>query len=248
MPGVQGDYFTRLQAETEAASKPESASGWPQRRRDELHSASCGASSPVLTTPANPPGSTPGIASTANTQATTRPIAFAKRESRLDRAAAAVSRSDHPDVNAPALRRRLSTTSQARQQSEIDAVAVAIRVQPRGLGCGEPRVPEHSAAVQPVEVEIAALRAEFADRQRKIADLRRLLNTAPEIEAEARPPESRLRRDPRPVPGSRGAPRAHPHRRRPRKRPASCISGSDRSAVCGLCPHVTEPAEARWPW
>jgi capsular polysaccharide biosynthesis protein len=40
-------------------------------------------------------------------------------------------------------------------------------------------------------VEIAALRAELGDRQRKIADLRRVLNTAPEVEAEL----SRLNRD-----------------------------------------------------
>lgn len=186
MPGVQGDYFTRLQAETEAASKAESALGLAQRRRDELQRQLRG-EQPVLTTPANPLGSTPGIASTA-TAGNDTANRIRETQSRLDELLLRFTER-HPDVLA--LRQTLDDLK-ARQQSEIDAVRRGDPGAAARLGlAANPVFQSIQLQFNQSEVEIAALRAEFADRQRKIADLRRLLNTAPEIEAEL----ARLNRD-----------------------------------------------------
>jgi len=95
----------------------------------------------------------------------------------------------HPDVMAA---RETLTQLKERQTAEIEA-----------LRRGDPSaVASAGAATNPVyqsiqlqlnqtEVEIAALRGEVADRQQKVAQLRQLVDTVPEVEAEF----ARLNRD-----------------------------------------------------
>ncbi len=95
----------------------------------------------------------------------------------------------HPDVLA--LRQTLEDLK-TRRQSEIDAMRRGDPGAARRLGlAANPVFQSIQLQFNQNEVDIAALRAELADRQRKIVDLRRLLNTAPEIEAEL----ARLNRD-----------------------------------------------------
>ena len=185
MPGVQGDYFTRLQAETEGASKAESSLGLAQRRRDELQRQLRG-EQPVLTSPANPGASmSAGATATGGNDTASR---IRETQSRLDELLLRFTER-HPDVLA--LRQTLDDLK-ARQQSEIDAMRRGDPGAAARLGlAANPVFQSIQLQFNQNEVEIAALRAELADRQRKITDLRRLLNTAPEIEAEL----ARLNRD-----------------------------------------------------
>jgi polysaccharide chain length determinant protein (PEP-CTERM system associated) len=95
----------------------------------------------------------------------------------------------HPDVIA--LRATLDEL-QKRQEEEIAAVrrgdaGAAART---GLSAS-PVFQNLQLQYNQVEVEIAALRADIGDREKRVASLRSLINTAPEVEAEF----SRLNRD-----------------------------------------------------
>ena len=55
------------------------------------------------------------------------------------------------------------------------------------------------------DVEVAAARQAVNDHEARIEQLRKMINTAPEVEAGVRATESRLRRHPWPVSGPGGA-------------------------------------------
>jgi polysaccharide chain length determinant protein (PEP-CTERM system associated) len=183
MPGTQGDYFSRLQAEQDALSKAQANLEIAIRKRDELQRQLRG-ESPVLTTPMGG-GAVPGAPTGGSNDTATR---IRETRTRLDELLLRFT-DKHPDVIA--LRANLAELQQ-RQAAEIDAArrgdpGAAART---GLAAN-PVFQSIQLQYNQAEVDLAALRADMADRQRKVASLKNMVNTAPEVEAEY----SRLNRD-----------------------------------------------------
>jgi len=185
MPGAQGDYFQRLQAEMEALSKADAAMKIATHRREEIQ-RQLRSESPLVNGATATSNSTVGI----TTLAAGDDIGARIREtqSKLDDLLLRFT-DRHPDVIA--LRSTLSEL-QSRQREELDAArrgdsGAAAR---SGLSAN-PVFQSIQLQLNQTEVEIAALRGEMGDHQNKIADLRRLVDTAPEVEADL----ARLNRD-----------------------------------------------------
>jgi polysaccharide chain length determinant protein (PEP-CTERM system associated) len=179
MPGNQGDYFTRMQGEIDNQSKLQAAHGIAVRRREELQRQLRG-EQPYLAGSAASPGSPNSGNDTA--------ARIRDAQSRLDELLLRFT-GKHPDV--VALRSTLEEL-QARQDAEIAAVrrgdiGAASRV---GLNAN-PVFQTIQLQLNQTEVEIAALNAQIADSQRKVAGFRAMLDTAPTVEAEL----ARLNRD-----------------------------------------------------
>jgi len=192
MPGAQGDYFTRLQNEIDGVSKAQAQLAIAQTRRDELQRQIRG-QQPVMAggvqmpTPRGTtlPGTTPQTGAGAQADTASR---IADTQAKLDDLLLRFTEK-HPDVIA--LRQTLEDLK-ARQQADIEAMrrgdpGAAARV---GLS-SNPVFQSIQLQLNQAEVEMAALKGEIRDRQNRIADLRRLVNTAPEVEAEF----ARLNRD-----------------------------------------------------
>jgi len=181
MPGEQGDYFSRLQGEMDAVRKAQAALGVATSRRDELQRQLSGES--------------PFVAGAGITAAAARAGSGGDTASRIQETQARLEdlllrfTDKHPDVVAT---RETLEQLKARHREEIAA-----------LQRGDPSVAASAgASANPVyqsihlslnqtEVEIAALRGELADGQRKVAQLRQMVDTVPEVEAEF----ARLNRD-----------------------------------------------------
>ncbi|MEO8062850.1 MAG: XrtA system polysaccharide chain length determinant [Pseudomonadota bacterium] len=173
MPGAQGDYFTRLQGELQAIEKNKADLSIAQSGRDELQRQLRGEA-----TAAHSSSSAGAI-----TSETAQRIQEA--QGRLDNLLLQYTEK-HPDVLA--LRQTIAQLEE-RRKAELAAM--------RG-GSGLPAGASANPVVQSIQlsmnrsdVEIAALRARIADGQRKVAELQKLVDTAPEIEAEF----TRLNRD-----------------------------------------------------
>jgi uncharacterized protein involved in exopolysaccharide biosynthesis len=230
MPGTQGDYFTRLQSETEALSKAQANFAVAARRRDELTrqlngeqpllaaSSESGSLGVVVTSSAFgatvAPGTlastswpasgavaapfsgavslTSGSAARTSVPQSTHGLDIGSRiretQARLDELLLRFT-DKHPDVIA--LKATLAELQQ-RQQAEIEAArhgdaGAAART---GLSAN-PVYQTIQLQFNQQSVDLAALRAEISDRARRTAELRSLVNTAPEVEAEY----ARLNRD-----------------------------------------------------
>ncbi|HEY5806989.1 MAG TPA: XrtA system polysaccharide chain length determinant [Povalibacter sp.] len=184
MPGAQGDYFTRLQAEADQLSKAQTNLAVATRRRDELQRQLRG-EQPLISSSQDGSGSVPSAPAGAGGDTASR---IRESQQRLDELLLRFTEK-HPDVIA--LRAALKDLEQ-RQATEIAAArrgdtGAAARI---GLSAS-PVFQNLQLQYNQVEVEIAALRADIGDRQQRITSLRSLINTAPEVEAEF----SRLDRD-----------------------------------------------------
>jgi polysaccharide chain length determinant protein (PEP-CTERM system associated) len=182
VPGESGDYFSRLQAETEALDKARSQLRIAEGRKAELAAQMRGETTYVPVADASG-GSGSGSGSNSDTTARLQ-----EAESRLQDLLLRYT-DRHPEVIA--LRQQISELM-ARQEQEL----AALREGKLGDAGGR------SAFLNPVrqriqmqlnetEVEIAALRGQIADHQRRSSEMRRLADTAPEVEAEF----ARLNRD-----------------------------------------------------
>jgi len=179
MPGVQGDYFSRLQGEIDQSEKAKAALNLASRRRDELQRQLRG-ETPVLT------GSQPAVTAAG----TSNDIASRIRDtqSKLDELLLRFTEK-HPDVIA--LQQTLADLN-ARQATQIEALRHGDASAAAGIGlAANPVYQNIQLQLNQANVEIATLNAEIADRQRKIGELRERVNTAPEVEAGL----SRLNRD-----------------------------------------------------
>jgi protein tyrosine kinase modulator len=181
MPGEQGDYFSRLQSEMEAVKKAQAALGVATSRRGELLRQLRGETPFVASAPAGRAGN--GGESGGDTA--TR---IQQTQTRLDELLLRFTEK-HPDVIAT--RETLSQLKE-RQQTEIEALR---RGDPGALAsAGAATNPVYQSIqlqLNQTEVEIAALRGELGERQQKVAQLRQLVDTVPEVEAEF----ARLNRD-----------------------------------------------------
>jgi polysaccharide chain length determinant protein (PEP-CTERM system associated) len=185
MPGAQGDYFTRLQAEMAELEKARQALGVAQRKRDELSRQLTG--EPIVggmrAAVANAGLGGKDAAGGADTA--TR---IQQTQARIDELLLQFTEK-HPDVIA--LRQTLADLK-VRLQAEIDAAKKGDPSALAQLGANaNPVLQSIRMQLNQADVDIASLRAQIGDGSVRIDNLRKLVNTAPEVEAEF----SRLNRD-----------------------------------------------------
>lgn len=185
LPGTQSDYFARLQTEMDALAKARTDLAIAQRQREELQRQERGGSVFGGSDSAT-------VAGTAGAGATVGDNDLAARiretQARLDELKLRFT-DKHPDVIA--LRSAL-TELKARQQAEIDAVKRGDAGAAARMGLGSnPVFRSIQLQLNQTDVDIAALKGKIAESQGKIASLNKLVNTAPEVEAEF----ARLNRD-----------------------------------------------------
>lgn len=174
MPGAQGDYFTRLQAEMESARLAESALTRADRKRTELQRQLQGQPS----TTASPAAALVGRAVAGGTDTASR---IKDVQSRLDELLLRFT-DKHPDVIA--LRETLDSLLK-RQQAELTAARNGDLGAATESGLiANPVFQAIRLELNQTDVEIASQRAALAEHQNRIAELRRLVNTVPEVEAQ----------------------------------------------------------------
>jgi polysaccharide chain length determinant protein (PEP-CTERM system associated) len=182
VPGATGDYFTRLHGETDELDKDRSALTVAEQKRDELH-RQLSSEGPLMGTSASRANGAPGGTGGADT-----PSAIRETQARLDELLLRFT-DKHPDVIAA---RRTLEDLKKRQQVEIEAIR---RGDPAAIAASglaaNPVYQGIKLQLSQAEVEVAAARRQVADREGRIAELRKMINTAPEVEAEF----ARLNRD-----------------------------------------------------
>ncbi|MBB6091628.1 polysaccharide chain length determinant protein (PEP-CTERM system associated) [Povalibacter uvarum] len=186
MPGEQtGDYFSRLQNEIDATKKAESSLGVALSRREELQRQLRG-EVPFLAAGSSTGGSkNSGGSGGGGSDTSTR---IQETQARLDELLLRFT-DKHPDV--VATRETLEQLKQ-RRDAEVDALR---RGDPSAMAtagaASNPVYQSIQLALNQVEVEIAALRGEIAEHNRKVGQLRGMVDTVPQVEAEF----ARLNRD-----------------------------------------------------
>ncbi len=184
VPGEsQSDFFSRLQTEMAESKRAETALQLATRRRAELQRQLRGeqpftASSATLGT--QPHAGAGGAVDTASR--------IAETQARLDELLLRFT-DLHPEV--VAAREQLASLKE-RQQTELDAFrrGDAAAVANSGL-TANPVYQSIQLQMNQTEVEIATLTGQLDNHRRTEADLRRMLSTAPQVEAEF----ARLTRD-----------------------------------------------------
>jgi polysaccharide chain length determinant protein (PEP-CTERM system associated) len=179
IPGsTGGDYFTRLHGETDELDKSRLALTMAEQKRDELR-RQIASEQPLM-----------GISAGNYTHGGALDTASAVREAQAHLDELLLKFTDnHPDVIAA--RRSLAELKQ-RQKAEIEAVR-------RG---DQSAIAESGLAANPVyqamkmqlsqaDVDVATARQAVSEQEQKIAEQRKMINTAPQVEAEY----ERLNRD-----------------------------------------------------
>jgi polysaccharide chain length determinant protein (PEP-CTERM system associated) len=184
VPGDQSDYFSRLQTEIDAVKKTQTELGIAETRRTALAQQLRG-EGPLAA------GTSQGVSFGANG-------ALQPGGDTLSRIQETQSKLDdlllrftdrHPDVIA--LRQTLADLKK-RRQAEIEALKRGDEGAAVATGASSnPVYQSIQLALNQADVEIAGLRGELSDHQAKVTDLRRLVDTMPQVEAEF----ARLNRD-----------------------------------------------------
>ena len=187
VPGAQGDHFSRLTTETQEVKRLVGALGIAQSRKAELQRQLRGESVFVPSSGMSGGASRSNAASNAQGAPDTT-SRIQETQARLDDMLLRFTEK-HPDVLAA---RETLKQLQARQKEEIAA-----------LKRGDPGAAAMSGAssnpvyqnimmqLNQVDVQIAEISVELRDRRRNEAELRLMVDTAPEVEAEY----ARLTRD-----------------------------------------------------
>jgi len=181
MPTEQGGYFTRLQTEMDAVTATQSQLAILGSRREELRRQLRG-EAPVAAAIGGPTiqGAPGGGGDTASR--------IRETQARLDELRLRFT-DKHPDVAAT-----LATLEQLkeRRKAEIEALK---RGDPGAVAASgasaNPVYQSIQLALNQTDVENASLRRQLSDHQDKVADLRKMLDTMPQVEAEY----ARLNRD-----------------------------------------------------
>jgi polysaccharide chain length determinant protein (PEP-CTERM system associated) len=172
VPGATGDFFTRLQADTDELSKQQLGLTLAQQKRDELQ-RQLSSEHPVL-------GGHGGVGDTTSQ--------IHETQARLDELLLRFT-DKHPDVIAA---RHALEDLKKRQQAEIEAVR---RGDPEAIAAtglaANPVYQGIRLQLSQAEVEVVAAKRQVADQEAKIAELRKMIHTAPQVEAEY----ARLNRD-----------------------------------------------------
>ncbi|MBV9620961.1 MAG: hypothetical protein JO341_08045, partial [Gammaproteobacteria bacterium] len=177
VPGASGgDYFTRLQTEQDDLNKDRTALTVAEQKRDELRRQLAG-ETPLM-------GSVPG----ANGGALDTAGAIREAQGRLDELLLRFT-DKHPDVIAARrtleeLKQRQTAEQAAIRRGDQNAIATS------GLAAN-PVYQGIRLQLSQADVEVAAATRQVADREARIESLKKMMNTAPGVEAEY----ARLNRD-----------------------------------------------------
>lgn len=183
MPGVDGDYFKRLQSEMSGAGEVRKTLSLAEARRNELNRQLSGEEPFVFGFDAN--------AAAAQNADGVGDVTYRiqELESRLEELLLRFTEK-HPEVVAV---RNTIEQLKAQQQEEISRLSRGER--PTGSMASSlksnPIYQGIQAELKRTDVQIAELRQDLAQRDGRVAELRRLVDTVPEVEAEL----SRLNRD-----------------------------------------------------
>jgi polysaccharide chain length determinant protein (PEP-CTERM system associated) len=176
MPSDQGGYFAQLQNEVDAAKKAETELSIALSRREELtkqlHSDSAISAAGTIGPLVNGQGVTGGGDTLSRIRET---------QARLDELLLRFT-DKHPDViatraNLDDLKKRRAVEMESLRRGDASAVAAS------GAG-NNPVYQSISLELNKVGVEIAALRRQAEQHQSTVADLRKRLNSAPQVEAQ----------------------------------------------------------------
>jgi polysaccharide chain length determinant protein (PEP-CTERM system associated) len=187
VPGAEGDHFSRLTTETQHVKRLEASIAVATSRRAELQRQLRGETpyvAPTETT--STPQARRGQGAQTGGQDTASRIQEA--QARLDDLLLRFT-DRHPDVIATRetleqLKKRQLEEIEALKRGDPGTAAIAGAV-------SNPVYQNIQLQMNQVDVDMAAMRSELADHRRNEADLRRMVDTAPEVEAEY----SRLTRD-----------------------------------------------------
>jgi polysaccharide chain length determinant protein (PEP-CTERM system associated) len=175
VPGDQGDYFQRLTTQITAAQDLQAQLVVATSRRDELQRQLRG-EAPFVPTGEGATGATSGPAGPQDTASR-----IADTQARLDDLLLRFT-DRHPDVIAA---RETLEQLRVRQKEELAALRRGDAGVAATTGARANPVRQNiQLQLNQVGVEIAALRTQIADRRRNEADLRRVIDTVPEVEAE----------------------------------------------------------------
>jgi polysaccharide chain length determinant protein (PEP-CTERM system associated) len=179
MPGAQGDYFSRLQNEMDSAKKAEGLLSIAIGRREELHRQLRGEVPYVAGASGGAQAGTMRGASSGGSGDTSNRIQ--ETQARLDELLLRFT-DKHPDVLAT---RETLEQLKARRQSEIEALRRGDPGAAAAVGAASnPVYQSIQLSLNQTEVEIASLRGELGEHQRKVAQLRGMVDTVPGVEAE----------------------------------------------------------------
>ncbi len=181
VPGERGDYFSRLQQEQDELDRARSALRLAETRAEQLRRQLRG-ESPELPFSGQPGGVAPGAATAGSDTG----LQLAAAETRLQQLLLQYTEK-HPEVVAT---RETIETLRQRRRHEVDELRRQAQ-SGASVASVNPVYQRLQVALNDAEVEAASLRGDVADRSRRIAELRKLLDTAPEVEAEL----ARLNRD-----------------------------------------------------
>jgi polysaccharide chain length determinant protein (PEP-CTERM system associated) len=178
------DYFSRLQTELDAVKKSQTSLGIAQTRRvaleQQLRGEGALASGPTAGVTISPNGAVQAGGDTLSRIQETQ----AKLDDLLLRFT-----DKHPDVIA--LRQTLRDLQQ-RRQSELEALKRGDQGAAAATGASaNPVYQSIQLALNQVDVEIAGLKGELSDHEEKVVELRRMVDTMPQVEAQY----ARLNRD-----------------------------------------------------
>ena len=176
VPGdQQADYFTRLQNEIDAAKKSQTSLGIAMQRRQELSAQLRGDAPLAAATGA------PAAASGSSSRGGDTLARIQETQAKLDDLLLRFT-DKHPDVIA--LRQTLADLK-ARRASELEALKRGDAGAAVATGASSnPVYQSIQLQLNQTDVEIAGLRGELADHQAKVAQLRRMVDTVPQVEAE----------------------------------------------------------------
>jgi polysaccharide chain length determinant protein (PEP-CTERM system associated) len=178
------DYFTRLQIEMDAVKKAETSLGIATTRRNALTQQLRGETSIAAASGFAGAGGG-GIAPQSGGDTLSR---IKETQAKLDDLLLRFT-DKHPDVIA--LRETLEQLKQ-RRASEMQALRLGDANAAAATGASSnPVYQSIQLALNQADVEIAGLRGELGDHQAKVAELRRMVDTMPQVEAEF----ARLNRD-----------------------------------------------------
>ena len=184
MPGEDGDYFKRLQTEMSAAGDVRRTLALAEARRNELNRQLSGEEPFVFGFDANA-----NAAAQAQDGAGDVTYRIQELEARLEELLLRFT-DKHPEVVAV---RNTIEQLKAQQQEELSRLSRG----ERGTGSmasslkSNPIYQGIQAELKRTDVQIAELRQDLAQRDGRVADLKRLVDTVPEVEAEL----ARLNRD-----------------------------------------------------
>lgn len=183
LPGEDGGYFQRLESEMQQARDLESQFTVASSRRRELERQLRGEVPYLPTSPVSIPRAADSPVVAADTQ--TR---IQETQARLDGLLLRFT-SRHPDVIAT---RETLEELKSRRQEELEALKRGdVSAASAANAASNPVYQSIQLAINQVDVELAAIRGNLANRRSNIEQLRKLVNTAPEVEAE----HARLTRD-----------------------------------------------------